>query len=383
MPSINNAFAAEKTTKNSSSSVVEESLGQESYRTIAYVTVPATEKWRWIGSDGSDGKDPVSKVDTKYVTHINFAFGMIQAYQFDKNRPECPLKQGRIVSKEAYKNPKDGQYHYKAVLNGWVGEIGTVVDGRKYLKALVELKKQNPELKVLLSIGGWDSDGFCYMAKTKESRHEFIQSCINLVKEYKLDGIDLDWEHPTNGGWGEIASCDNCVHDAKALLKEFRVAFDQTFKEQHKLLTIAAGCSQPWVDQEALKNLDYMNVMCYDYAPGSGGDMAGLEQAQKYMDNHAKMVGNTKEAKRKINLGIPFYNEGGFFLVPYYKGWSGHIDASPEIIKEKMNWVKENGYGGAFYWAYSMDVFEQDVKDPQDPSIKILQRTVYETLNGK
>ena len=48
-----------------------------------------------------------------------------------------------------------------------------------------------------------------------------------------------------------------------------------------------------------------------------------------------------------------------------------------------MNWVKENGYGGGFYWAYSMDNFEQDVDNPNSPEVKELQRTVYETLNGE
>ena len=54
----------------------------------------------------------------------------------------------------------------------------------------------------------------------------------------------------------------------------------------------------------------------------------------------------------------------------------------PEITAEKAEWVKSHGFGGIFYWAYSMDVFEQDVKNPDDSSVKILQKTVYESLNG-
>lgn len=356
---------------------------QEAYRSIAYVTVPASENWRWIGSGGTDGTDPVSDVDTQYVTHINFAFGMLEAYQFEKDMPGEPLKDGSVVSPEAYLNPADGKYHYKAVVNGWIEEMGSTVDGSKYLSALVDLKKKKPELNVLLSVGGWNSDGFCYMAKTVETRAEFIESCMKLIDDYGLDGIDLDWEYPTNGGWGEIASCDDCISDACTLLKEFRSALDLKYAENHKLLTIASGCSQPWVDEAAMSALDYINVMCYDYEPGSGGNMAGLPEAEQYMASHAQMVGDTPKNRKKINLGIPFYNEGGPHLVPYYKGWSGHVDASPEITAQKMNWVKDNGYGGAFYWAYSMDTFEQDVSDPSDPEIKILQRTVYETLNGK
>lgn len=350
----------------------------EPYRAIAYVTVPASKNWRWIGRD--DGDTVVSDVDTRYVTHINFAFGMIDAYQFEPDKQGCPLKSGQVASKEAYK-ASDGEYHYKATVNGWIEEMGTVVNGDKYLKALVALKEKKPSLKVLLSIGGWNSDGFCYMAQTEQGRAQFIQSCIDLINEYALDGIDLDWEYPTNGGWDEIASCPDCTKHAKILLTEFRHALTRQFGDSPKLLTIASGCGQPWADEEAMESLDYMNVMCYDYNPGSGGDNAGLDSAKGFMEDHSAMVGNTAQNRKKINLGVPFYNEGGPHLVPYHDEWSGHVDASPELTKDKMEWVKNSGYGGAFYWAYSMDIFEQDVSDPSDKTAKILQRTVYETLN--
>lgn len=353
-------------------------LAPELYKAIAYVTVPASDKWRWIGLDK---EEVVSELDTRYVTHINFAFGMLETYQFDENIKDRPLMEGRVVSQEAYKNPMDNQYHYKVTVDGWIEEMKKKIEGGKYLKALVKLKEKKPDLKVLISIGGWDSDGFCYMAREEDSRQEFIQSCIDLIEEYNLDGIDLDWEYPTNGGWGTIASCNFCVEDARSLLKEFRKALDLKYTEKPKLLTIASG--EPWIDQETFQALDYMNVMCYDYDSGSGESQAPFSFLKYRMKEHADMVGNTAQNKLKINLGVPFYNEGGPYLVPYYKEWSGFVDASPEITKKKMQWVKNNGYGGGFYWSYSMDKFEQDVKNPNDKEVKILQRTLYETLNGK
>ncbi len=352
------------------------------YKKIAYVTVPASENWRWIGTDGPEDDDAVSEVDTDYVTHINFAFGMLEAYQFEPDTLGCPLKEGEVASQEAYKNPEDGQYHYRATVQGWIEEMGALVDGREYLRALVALKEEKEDLNILLSIGGWDSDGFCYMAKTPEGRAEFIESCIQLVKDYRLDGIDLDWEFPTNGGWGAIASCGTCVEDGNILLQEMRSAMDQAFSEEYKLLTIASGAYQPWVDDETFAILDYINVMCYDYDPGTGGEQAGLAYADMGMQMHIDMVGDTPQNRRKLNLGLPFYNEGGPHLVPYHKEWDGYVDASPEIIKEKMEWVKDKGYGGAFYWAYSMDVFEQDTEDINSDEIKILQRTLYENLTA-
>ena len=353
------------------------------YKAIAYVTIPASENWRWIGEVDVDSGKVISEVDVDYITHIHFAFGMLEAYQFENEQTGEPLKEGGIVSKEAYKNPIDNKYHYRTTVNGWIEEMRTTVEGGKYLEALVDLKEKKPDLKILLSIGGWDSDGFCYMAQTAEGRKEFIESCIEMIQTYKLDGIDLDWEYPTNGGWHAIAVCKTCVEDGRVLLQEMREAFDKAFVGEHKLLAIASGASQPWVDERTFEALDYMNVMCYDYYPGTGMSQASLGYAGEGMNAHLQLVGDTPKNRAKLHLGVPFYNEGGPYLVPYYKKWGGYVDASPQITQEKMKWVKNKGYGGAFYWAYSMDVFEQDVEDPNDERVKSLQRTLYETLNGK
>lgn len=355
---------------------------EDDYLSLAYVTVPASENWRWIGTDGPGDNDAVSGVDVRYLTHINFAFGMIEAYQFDPNNPGRPLQKEKIADPEAYKDLSDGQYHYKVTLQGWIEEMKSLVDGREYLRALVDLKKQKPSLKVLLSVGGWDSDGFCYMAKTPAGRAEFIQSCIDLIHEYGIDGIDLDWEYPEHGGWGEIAFCNTCVSDGNALLQEMHAAFDAEWPKEHKLVTIASGGSQNWITKDTFDALDYVNVMCYDYNPIGGGSQAPFDWCKESMNKYAEAFGD----KKKLNLGVPFYNAGGPNLVPYWKdvNWSGTVDCNPEITKEKAEWVRDNDFGGCFYWNYSMDLFEDDITrlGLDSSQEKVLQRAVYETLNG-
>ena len=64
---------------------------------------------------------------------------------------------------------------------------------------LESLKKQNPSLTVLVSVGGWLwSTNFSDMALTAESRAVFIQSVMEFLTHYKLDGLDIDWEYPGN-----------------------------------------------------------------------------------------------------------------------------------------------------------------------------------------
>jgi chitinase len=74
------------------------------------------------------------------------------------------------------------------------------------LALIPTLRKQNPNLKVLLSVGGWGARGFSGAAATQESRAVFIRSAQEIVEKYGLDGIDLDWEYPVNGAWGLVAA---------------------------------------------------------------------------------------------------------------------------------------------------------------------------------
>ncbi len=45
----------------------------------------------------------------------------------------------------------------------------------KYLHLLPKLREWNPEMKIVLSVGGWGADGFSDMAMTEEGRRKFAQ----------------------------------------------------------------------------------------------------------------------------------------------------------------------------------------------------------------
>ena len=149
--------------------------------------------------------------DPNYVTHINFAHG-------------------RFV------NSKTGRGGIV------IGKVNTSTDNSSYvalLKKVVAPKEKNPNLKVLLMIGGWGeaADGFSMMARSAEGRTEFCQSVKEKLKNYNLDGVDFDWEYP-GGGPSTNAQSKDDAKNFNLVLKEMRETLGQT-----KILSYASSSS--------------------------------------------------------------------------------------------------------------------------------------------
>ena len=65
-------------------------------------------------------------------------------------------------------------------------------------RRIVALKQQNPNLTILLSVGGWShaTGGFALAAASASHRKVFAQNALAFIQQYGFDGIDLDWEYP-------------------------------------------------------------------------------------------------------------------------------------------------------------------------------------------
>ena len=65
----------------------------------------------------------------------------------------------------------------------------------------VAQKKRNPNLKVIVSLGGWTGCFTCSeVFSTDSARKQFASSAKQLLQDFGADGIDLDWEYPTIKG---------------------------------------------------------------------------------------------------------------------------------------------------------------------------------------
>ena len=135
---------------------------------------------------------------------------------------------------------------------------GVIIQRPERLRELVELKKDH-KIYIVLSIGGWTAGGFSEMASTDKRRKAFARDCKRIVKEFHLDGIDMDWEYPSSSEAG-ITSSPADIDNFTLLMKELRKALGKDY-----LLSCATIADARFVDFKAIEPyVDLVNIMMYD-----------------------------------------------------------------------------------------------------------------------
>ncbi|CAL4110837.1 unnamed protein product, partial [Meganyctiphanes norvegica] len=128
-------------------------------------------------------------------------------------------------------------------------------------------KKQNPQLKTLLAVGGWNqgSANFSLIASDSEKRKTFVDSVLVFLKAHDFDGLDMDWEYPGSRGGNSTYDKTNFV----ILLSELHNALSA----ENLILTAAVSAGKDTIDvgydvAGMVPFLDYICLMAYDmYGP--------------------------------------------------------------------------------------------------------------------
>ena len=141
------------------------------------------------------------------------------------------------------------------------------------IDALKSIKAQNPDLKILVSIGGAGDPDFSPTASNPQSRANFVNSAVQFMRNNGFDGIDIDWEFPKK------EENDNYLKLLGDLRQEVNKVSLTDGKDYQLTTALSASPYQlspsdygdspydlnPAVLKQTSEYVDFINVMSYDY----------------------------------------------------------------------------------------------------------------------
>ncbi|PKA57583.1 chitinase [Apostasia shenzhenica] len=274
----------------------------------------------------------------------------------------------------------------------------------------------SPPAKVILSIGGADSNNsaFAAMVSTPSSRAAFIVSSIAAARRLDLDGFDLDWEFPNTTvqmsdlgclftEWRRVAEDEAAACGRPRLLLTAAVYFASNF--------FLSGEKPPlsYPVNAMAASLDFVNAMCFDYH-GAGWEPSATASPAALYDKRSNLstsygleswVAAGMPAENVV-MGIPLYGRtwtlkdpavncvgaeavgpgpgglGGameFHEVAQLRRWENATTAydkaavavytsagkvwvgydDEKTVAEKVRFGQRMGNGGYFFWALGYD----------------------------
>ncbi|KYB26651.1 acidic mammalian chitinase [Tribolium castaneum] len=310
----------------------------------------------------------VDEIDVDICTHVNFAFLRLN---------------------------DDGTFRF----DGGADDSGLVKFGA--------LKSKNPNVKLLITVGGWteDSAAFSHVASDDHKKLKLATTVVNYMRKYGLDGVDLDWEYPGKHG-GKPEDKENYV----GLLQVIRNTLDEN---GGGVLTIAvSSVPDPSVYNvnSLSKIVDFINVMTFDFHGSTASDnktgansplyasSSDSEWEKNYANCDASLNNwlNSGANPSKLILGLGFYGHVFQLVDPrqhstgspangadpnytsYYKicnltdGWTAAWDDeqqvpyiysekewisydNPKSIAVKVQYAKSRNLGGVMLYAVNDD----------------------------
>ncbi len=294
----------------------------------------------------------VPDIPWQYLTHINYAFAHIgENYQISVGSENDPNNPAIGMTWPEYPD----------------AEMDQSLPFQGHFNLMNQYKKEHPDVKFLVAVGGWAetggyfnengervaNGGFYTMTTNADgSVNEqgieiFTDSVVEFIRQYGLDGIDIDYEYPTtmaNSGNPLDWSFSNprlrgLNKSFDVFMKTLREKLDRASVEDDKyyLLTIAAPSSgyllRGMETFNPLKYLDFVNIMTYDLhgawnefvGPNAAlyddGQDAELKKWGVYTTPQFGGIGylNTDWAYHyfrgameagRINVGVPYYTRG-------------------------------------------------------------------------
>lgn len=283
---------------------------------------------------------------------------------------------------------------YEYVLNKYVTDFSysSTPIGRGLISDFIA-KAHDVNSKVLLSI---NKSQIKDIANSESRSICFAKMISAFIDKFGYDGFDLDWENSLD--------LDNHYKFLSILRKEL------SGKEKYYYITTALPTSVKYtatLAKDISKIVDWINVMTYDLGGGTWDPKASFNTSLSIIKSRLKSnwsvfvpsklcIGlasygyyykNLKPNQRiPLNSSMSEYASSISYLTcidsikrsgwserwndeasaPYYfsSGMNSFITCdNPKSIQLKINWVKQNGYRGVFWWELYQDFVIKDSRD--------------------
>ncbi|CAK5023655.1 unnamed protein product [Meloidogyne enterolobii] len=295
-------------------------------------------------------------------------------------------------------------------------------DPKGLYQRVVELKNYDYGLKVLISVGGWtlsQTSLFEDMMSSKENRTAFITSSIIFMRKYGFDGIDMDYEYPKNktnfnllfkefteafkedkkrncerliitaavsAGIEtakqsyDIANISNYVEFVNLMTYDFHVSTENVTGYNSPLFTKDNLNIDSAADYWAVEGMPKKKIVIGLATYGHGWTLANPNGSRKPVGSAAIGPSNATTYLKSEGIGAYFefcemltdpttkrafdLNAKVPFLIYQESQWFSYDNI--KSFKAKIDWIKGNGYGGAYVWTLDYDDFNGECTDSVD-----------------
>nr|WP_015141786.1 glycosyl hydrolase family 18 protein [Clostridium perfringens]AFV15073.1 chitodextrinase [Clostridium perfringens] len=281
----------------------------------------------WAYSSEAQGYFNVTDLQWDSLTHIQYSFAMV-----DPSTNKITLSNKHAAIEEDF-SEFDLNYNGKKI------ELDPSLPYKGHFNVLQTMKKNYPDVSLLISVGGWTGTRCFYtMIDTDNRINTFADSCVDFIRKYGFDGVDIDFEYPSSTSQSGNPDDFDLSEPRRTklneryniLIKTLREKIDMASKEDGKeYLLTAAVTASPWVlggisDNTYAKYLDFLSIMSYDYHGGWNEyveHLAGIYPNKEdretvtqimptlCMDWAYRYYRGVLPAE-KILMGIPYYTRG-------------------------------------------------------------------------
>lgn len=223
----------------------------------------------------------LSTTATTKLTHLIYAF--------------CQLgDDGHILADDSF----------SALQQNQTAADGTLLAGN--FNAFRGMKVENPDLKIMLSVGGWNlSKNFSDIAADVVKREKFVLSAMEQLDKYGFDGYEMDWRYPVLGGSGDNSYRKDDLINYQKLIAELRKACNSREEGCELSMTVP---SMPfvragWDFKEFSQYVDFFTVLTSDFA--GGWSERTSHKSPLYSSNSHPQISIANIVRELKSVGLP------------------------------------------------------------------------------